>query len=294
MRNRNEFKIDFLIIGAPKCATTWIAACLRKHPQIFLPWLKPLYFLEENREKELKYYKRDFKDCADNQVRGMDFPNFLFFGDKVAIRIKECNPNVKLIVSLRNPIERAYSHYLFDRSLGTEYRSFEKAIREEPEYLEKGFYFKQLKKYLEYFPRKNILVLIYEDIRKDPKKFIQKIFQFLGVDSNFSCPEIYSRVNYTRKREVFIPFVNKWITWFVNYLNKNMKPLFIFLKRKKAGRIVRFIMTWNRRAGRYFFNSSSFQKPPLKESTRKYLISLYQEDIKKLEKLIKRDLSFWR
>ncbi|MFH1656594.1 MAG: sulfotransferase domain-containing protein [Candidatus Nealsonbacteria bacterium] len=301
----NNFKIEFMIIGAPKSATTWIAKCLDEHSDLSVPNLRPEYFLDK--KNSIEKYKDGFKKSLPNQIKGMDFPNFLFFGEKVINKIKNHNLDMKLIVCLRNPIERAYSHYLFSRSMGNEYRkTFEKALEENelPYFIEKGsyykergFYYKQIKKYLEYFPFENFLILIYEDIKKDPKGFIQGIYKFLNVDANFETQRFYHKYNYTTKRKFIIPFLNNVFARGRDFLKnskfKIIRKFFAFLIRTKIANIFEKIARANSRR-RYFLESKPLEKPVMNSLTREYLLSLYKTDIADLEKLINRDLSFWK
>ncbi len=99
--------------------------------------------------------------------------------------IKEHFPSVKLLVCLRNPIDRAYSHYWWNRDyFKVEERTFESAIKEEKEYVERGLYYKPPTRYLKYFDKTQIHFHFLEDIKQDPHTELAKAMKFLGIDSS--------------------------------------------------------------------------------------------------------------
>jgi len=290
---KGKLKVNFFIIGAPKCATTWIEDCLKAHPQIFISSSWPFHFFKKgDSNKNIQKYKSDFKKAEKDQIKGMDFPNFLYFGEEMAKKIKKHNPDAKLIVSLRNPIERAHSHYLFGLSMGGDYGKIEEALSENSDYVRKGLYCKQLKDYLKHFPKKNILILIYEDIKKDPVGFVQKIYTFLGVNSNFVPEDVYKKKNYTVGNKMLFPSVGRFFAFLRESIRRN-KKIYGFLKRKGGGRIAELILSLNARK-KYFSSSKPLKKPFLNKKIRNKLASFYKEDIDNLEKLISRELDFWK
>src|SRR3989344_5640213 len=108
MSGNINFKVDFIGVGAPKCGTTWIAECLAEHPDVCFSWNKEPHFFNRDREyeKSLDYYRTYFKNCENKKLRGEYTVNYLYF-DSAADRIKKHFPGTKIIIALRNPIERA-------------------------------------------------------------------------------------------------------------------------------------------------------------------------------------------
>jgi len=199
-KERDNFKIDFIGIGAQRCATSWIFKCLQEHSQICAFVKKEAAFFNDER-KNFEWYKSLFGHCATTAIKGEYSPHYMHPEydpkQKTAERIKNTFPDVKIIACLRNPIERARSQYFLEKLRNKETApTFKKAIlKNHHKYIEAGFYYTLLKKYLELFPRENILILIYEDIRKSPIGFIQNIYSFLGVDSNFVPPSVNKKVS---------------------------------------------------------------------------------------------------
>lgn len=262
--------VDFIGIGAQKCATTWIAQCLAEHPEICLAQPKEVNFFNKRgtfylRDKEWNYpkgiswYESHFSHCSKNKIKGEFSPNYLY-DEKAPFLIKKHFLEVKIIVSLRNPIQRAFSQYHHAKERKKIKSSFEKTIQQEPEFIERGLYYKQLKRYFDLFPKKNILVSIYEEIEKDPTKFIQNIYQFLGVEPNFIPPSLNKR-----------PRIGHYHHWGFKVLVK-YPPLLKLVK--KIGVMKEYLR--------------------IHPQTKKNLQKNFEEDIGSLEQLLKKDLSFWK
>jgi hypothetical protein len=199
----NKNTLDFIIIGAQKAGTTSLFKYLELHPQIYMPREKEaLYF---NREERISrgwewYLGEFFGDAPLGCVWGKASPGYMA-DPRVPNRIKNTLPDVKLIALLRNPIERAYSHYRMSVRKGYEDRSFEEAIdqllkvdaleeaRRQPSptngYIVRGEYSRILGEYYELFPRGHLCVFFMEGLENNPRNVLSTVFHFLGVDSDF-------------------------------------------------------------------------------------------------------------
>ena len=149
-KEQEDFKLDFVGIGAHKCATTWLYECLREHPEIFVVSAKTepqaRYFLGPVYQKELKHYRSFFRSARSNQLKGEFTEHYLEKGKEVIVRMIKHNPEMKLIVCLRNPVQRAWSQYL-NRIYVTKmnFNSFEEALEKDSRVIvERGFYYRQL------------------------------------------------------------------------------------------------------------------------------------------------------
>ena len=190
----NNFKVDFIGIGAQRAASSWIYKCLSEHPQLCGSQPKETFYFAKNYNRGLAWYEDRFKHCASEKIKGEY--SVLYLSDLEApVRIKKHNPNVKLIACLRNPIERAWSHYHFKLSNREPIASFKDGLERYPEIRERGFYHEYLSNYLKYFSREQVLILVYEDIAGDPAKFIRNIYEFLDVDINFIPAGVKARIN---------------------------------------------------------------------------------------------------
>ena len=298
---KNDFKIDFVGIAAAKSGTTWLAHMLDAHPQICVSEPKEVCyfnrelnssetikqkglagpFLNKNRDKPISWYANHFSHCRVGSIIGEYSPVY-FYDPEAPYAIKRAFPGVKLIVALRNPIERAYSEYwMFRSSFKIEERPFDEAVRETGTmYIRKGLYSEQLARYFNLFPRSRIHIIFYDDIRKNPKDVMRKLYAFLGVDDAFAPKEIGGVSNYAKESR---------IKGSVEFMNKTVA----FLSARNLSWIVRFlrIIKFNKAFLRIITKKINY--PPMSGETREYLRGVFREDIKKLENLLCVDLSRW-
>ena len=207
---------SFIIIGAQRCGTTSLYDYLSNHPQIIPSPVKELFYFDDYYQRPINWYKSFFptekqkekleRDLVARVITGEASPSY-FFHPYAARRIKETLPQVKLILVLRDPIERAYSHYNHIKRLNREPLSFEEAIEKEQEritpdieklakdefykadqrrdysYLTRGYYAKQLTEWYKYFPKEQLLVVQSEEFYKDTPRVYNEIVEYLGLNS---------------------------------------------------------------------------------------------------------------
>jgi len=191
--------IDFIGIGAQKSGTSWLYACLYEHPEICAP-IKELHFFSRPRYKEgIAWYESHFTRCAEGTKKG-EFSTSYLYSTESAARIKEHYPEVKLIAILRSPLERAYSQYRNAIKAGEVEKetTFAEYVEREESAFAQGRYVEQLMRYDEHFTREQLLVMIYEDIERDPLAFVQEVYRFLGVDDSFVPSMLTTRINTAR------------------------------------------------------------------------------------------------
>ena len=205
---------DFLIIGAARSGTTSLYQYLTEHPSIIPGVGKEIYFFDKKFKKGINWYKSFFPtklnmSITENKQKtkcltGEATPRYLHY-PHAPKRVFELLPNIKLIVLLRNPIDRAYSHYQMEVSSGNEKLTFEEAIEKEEErtkdimkkmqsdknfysvdfyrksYLTRGIYLEQLQRWFKFFPRDKFLILKSEDLYSNPSEIYQESLNFLGL-----------------------------------------------------------------------------------------------------------------
>jgi len=192
---------NLIIAGAARSGTTYVYDLMDGHPDVFMARPKapePKFFrVDEEYEKGLTYYSdRYFSSAAGFSVVGEKSTSYIE-SPVAAERIRRCLPGVKLIFLLRNPVERAFSNYLWSRTNGWETLSFDEAIEREPEreadyppelrytrpfsYISRGYYADQLKAYMGLFPAEQIKVAIFEDLVSEPRETSRSLFAFTGV-----------------------------------------------------------------------------------------------------------------
>lgn len=190
---------DFIIIGAMKAATSAIYDYLSQHPRVIRRYPKELHFFTLNFNQGLDWYLSQFSPVRTNQkgqplLTGEASPTYLVDAE-APVRIRSLFPNAKFIVSLRNPTDRAISHYYHQvKRVKNEMRSLEEAFSEAElsnldkkpysptrQYILNGLYAQQLKNWFEIFPREQILVLNYHDLETNPDRFVKEVFKFLDL-----------------------------------------------------------------------------------------------------------------
>jgi Sulfotransferase domain len=183
---------NVVVIGGLKCGTTSLHHYLNLHPEIGMSRPKELNFFiaELNWELGRDWYAGHFD--AGHPVRGESSPHYTneprFRG--VAERMAGLIPDARVIYVVRDPVDRALSHYLHNVSGGYEDRPMEVALGEpESAYVHRGLYAMQLSPYLESFPRERIAIVTREELKRERAATMQRLFAFLGVDERFSSPQ---------------------------------------------------------------------------------------------------------
>ena len=196
---------DFLIIGAQKAGTTSLHAYLSEHSRVPVPTKKEVHFFDHEFHRGTGWYRAHFqREKSGRTLSGEATPYYLFH-PLVPERVAEVLPECKLIVLLRDPVDRAFSHHNHECALGFEDLDFEEAIVAEPQrlageeerlvrelryrsfahqhhsYLSRGRYAEQLERWLEYFGRERLLVLSAEDLFTEPGKIVGEAQEFLGL-----------------------------------------------------------------------------------------------------------------
>jgi hypothetical protein len=204
MEYKNEFRIDFIGIGTGKSGTTWLAEILRKHPGIYYPLERkelnyfnkflPQDYKTRNSDyiKNINWYHNFFRDKKPYQIAGEITPSYMSM-ENAAADIFNYNPNIKIFTILREPVGRSFSEYLYSKQngLSSSYENFEIAVENNPlKFLNTSMYFKNLQPFFRLFPKENIGIFFYEDLKSDPKEFLKNIYSFLGV--NFFFPNEYN------------------------------------------------------------------------------------------------------
>ncbi len=200
-------KPDFLIIGAQKCGTTSLFHYLRQHPDLTLPSQKEIQFFSLEYSMGWKWYMDQFpqKPFIKRRLTGEASPYYLFH-PLVPERVAKHLPKVKLIVMLRDPVDRAYSHFWHEKKYMNEsFDSFEEAIANEPErifleeqklinneivqsqlfrsysYISRGKYYTQISRWLQFYPISQMHFIKSENFFKNPKTELAELYRFLEI-----------------------------------------------------------------------------------------------------------------
>ncbi len=200
----------FLVIGAQKSGTTWLYQTMRRHPQVFATTPKGLYFFDnpDHFAKGLGWYQGHFTPSAQHKASGEFTPNYFWTtadrtindGRTLPQRIHDHLPEAKIIVAMREPVDRAvsaYYHHIKAGRIRPDQRLLDVAhlhgIRD------MGFYDEHMACWLEAYPKEQIMALIYEeDIGKQGQETLKKIWQFIDVDDSFEPP--FTGYRYNKRR----------------------------------------------------------------------------------------------
>ncbi len=292
-------------MGAAKSGTTAVHVYLYQHPEIYMSFLKePKYLsisankfphngpgdkkVDDGIIKTREEYLSLFKDAENERVIGESSADYLYFHNTVIPQIKSLSPRAKILIMLRNPADRAYSAYRHMIMDERESLSFENALKREENrmrenyefiwfYKDAGFYYEQVKHYIDSFGWENVKIFLYDDFAVNSMGVMKDVFKFLGVDEGFT-PEAAGRYNVgpTVRSESFEEFLVKYD----NPVKKVLRPIMLNTIGKK----------YTEALVNYFLRKNTFN---IKPKTRKQLIEIYRGDIQKLEALIDCDLSGW-
>jgi len=292
---------NFFILGAARCGTTSLYRSLERHPDVLMSSPKEPVFFEAEWERGAKYYwEKYFSAWAGQRRVGEARPANLFL-PFVPQRIRELAPDAKLIVVLRDPVDRAYSNWRLRRLDGLEPASFDQAIQDNlaslesgrtfageageklwrdranrvrgPDgmrvYVELGYYAEQLSRYLEWFPRRQIEVLWFEDLCRNAAEVVRGAWDFLGVDPDLGTHES-------------VPHNAS--------LSPKLRPL---VRLARSARVGSFLSPGTMARLR---NAASKLVPDksMDAAAARFLQEHYEPHTRALEALVEKDLSHWR
>jgi len=308
MKNANNIiKPNLFMVGAAKCGTTSLYYYLSQHPDVFDCPVKEPHHFTANYElkflisgiikntkpflayKDLSNYLALYKN-ADNYKIVVDASVAYIQFDKIANAIQNFNNKAKIIILLRNPIERAFSAYSHNKREGGTL-SFQEDLEIEDQesvlgifrwthYKKNGLYYENVKHYLDTFGQDKVLILFNEDLESNPQKVLSTVCDFLKIDASF-----VPKMDFTKQNTAHLP-KNPKISHLVNNYSQG-SMLWSGLKKI-------FPIQFLRRLKIIINPSIPFQEKLSDEKTIQQLKAYYIEDITKLETLLNRDLSAWK
>lgn len=284
---------NFFCIGVQKAGTTTLSEILAQHSEIFLPEIKETKFFlfEQEFQKGLEYYNtKYFEKYSGEKMVGEFDPDYMI-DPAVPKRLFETyGQHLKFIVILRNPVDRAYSHYLMTRRKGLESLSFEQALVEEDgrkkdlkeqkifAYKARSLYAAQIESYFAYFPPHNFLFLIFEeDIANNLESTVARIQEFFQIPVQDLQTDIHSNEAFEAKSEVVRDLVRR-----PNFAKRLMKWM---IPGKESRKQIRSFLIRK--------NAQNVKTIKLDAELKKHLFQIYfKDDVAKTEKLINRKLNY--
>jgi hypothetical protein len=280
---------NFYVVGAQKCGTTTLYEHLAKHPQVFVPEAKEPEFFSAAPDsgfvhgskvcKTVDDYQRQYQPGAGYPAIG-DFSTGYLWDDQVPAKIRAVTPEAKIVVMLRDPVARAHSAYLMVYRNGKDTaRTFQEALERDAHrsrsswfsafhYVDAGLYHLQVKRYLDTFGSDRVLVLMFEDLIRQPRELLVRISRHLGIDpepfSSLDLSEAYNQFRAPRSMGAYKLLRNPYL----KKLRKRVLPA--------------AAQNWLRDNPLFY----SHKKPDLDEASRGMLERIYDSDISSLENLL--------
>jgi hypothetical protein len=263
----------FLVVGAMRAGTTSLSRLLGSHPDVYMPPRKEIHFFDRRWRRGTDWYRRWFAEARGRRAVGESTPSYMYLPE-VPPRMAQVVPQARLVAILRDPVDRAYSHYWHEQQLGHEDLSFLAAIRSEPDrlggdpsdrgrhaYLDRGRYLSQLQRLHRFFPPERLLVLIFEDFRADPRGTFTTLCRFLDIDEA-AVPRDLGRnwTVHTLARSARVRAVSRRLPW---------RPL-----RRAVNRL----------------NARRWTPPPLDPEVRADVVERFREDNRALSAWLGRPL----
>lgn len=292
---------NFLVVGAAKSGTTSLYHLLGQHPEIYMsPEKEPEYFSFQNEPVNFigpgnrplnagiitdnAEYLALFEGVTGETTIGECSTSYLFL-PQAAVNIHTALPHCRIIIILRQPAERTYSHYLDHVMSLNEALSFEEALAAEPErraqnwrwgyqYSGHSRYYQQVKRYYDRFGERNVLVCLFERLQTEPRNLMADIYRFLGVDDAFrpNVGVVHNPSGQPRRMR------------FQKFLMES-NPVKTGLKRLVPPPLREYLRRW--------LLKTNLQRTALDPQTRHRLVELFREDVLALQGLIGQDLSGW-
>lgn len=228
----------FIIAGAMRCGTTSLNGYLREHPEIAVSQPKEVHFFDNRFAEGMGWYQQHFAHIDGARIIGEATPDYLYHPDAMA-RIAAAIPDVKILLLLRNPVDRAYSHYWHNVSRDKESLPFGDAVAAEPEriaadpaqrarysYVDRGRYERQITSMLEHFDRRSVLAQTFEQLEADPVGTYRRTLEFLGADTGFRPENLGVALN------AYVEFRSPWIREATKRLPRPLKNAIAKLNQK--------------------------------------------------------------
>jgi len=169
---------DFIGVGPGRTGTTWLHESLKC--RVCLPRIKEIHYFKMYYSKGLKWYAKHFRNCSPSMPAGEICATYFNFRP-ARERIARDLPNCKILCTLRDPVDRIYSHYKQMRPLWGIKASFEEALQEYPSMIDASCYALHLREWLDTFGKERVLVLFYEDLKKNPQTYLDSVCSFIGI-----------------------------------------------------------------------------------------------------------------
>ncbi len=278
--------VEFFVVGAPKCGTTTLCRYLEDHPEVCFSSPKEVnYFSSDDLKRQYLYYAEPvvenledyhavFQGGGSNCIYGEGSVSYLYY-PAVASKIYKYNPSAKIIAMVRNPVDRAFSHYLMDKRLGYVEKTFEHIfnnpgdnVNHFQQYFSLGLYAEQLQRYVDVFGVERVKVYSDQELRHHSNDVLGNVCEFLGIKQDISMPTGRAHNEYKAP--------NNWLVARL-YKMYSMRALMRQLLPRKIQSVLKDVL----------FSKSG--KPQLEPAFRRELQEFYRSDVERLSLLLGKD-----
>jgi hypothetical protein len=265
-----------IAVGPKRTGTTWLYENLLG--QVGLPYgVKETHFFNRFYDQGIEWYGRHFLHCSDNLPIVEVCPSY-FHSQAAQKRIAAHIPGCKIICTLRNPADRAYSLYRLYKIYGETTLTFEEAFEGIAEFKESSLYIQHLRSWQENFGSDNVLIMIFNDLKQNPQGYIKRICDFIGI------PEIVFNEDALKAPEKELLSRNRHLA----YLGEQMGFLLRYFQMYK-------VLNALKRLGlRKLLFEGGKDLPPINPETAKRLRAYFLPEVEGLEKIMGRDFSGWK
>jgi len=269
---------NLLCVGTYRSGTTWLYEALCRHPDVFVPEEKELMFFSHHYQRGYGWYESLYRAYAGQRYAADISPPYLSCEEAPA-RMREGLPGARIVVTLRNPADQVWSRYNLMLTRGKYSGSVQSALEEKEGLLDDVLYFKHVSRYLEHFARQDLCVLFYEDLRADPRRFLETLCDFLEIPGFYPEDLVQAR-NVSRKPRNM--FVEKVIVRVGDSLRRSgMLTLKSLLNRTGVAKKLKALNTAQAEMGA--------MPPDARTSVNQHVA----RDREQLAQLLGRDLSSW-
>lgn len=267
----------FLYGGPAKSGSAWLYEALCEHPEIYMPDIKPVSYFNLKYHQGPDWYAKVFAGHDSEPVVGDCSPGYLY-SEQAPERVADVAPDAKVVFTLRNPIDRAYSEWWHNNRSGWLNVDFEDVFYIHQAYqilIRPGFYDRHLRRWERHLPEDNVRVFLFDDFVADNAAFARDVFEFVGADPGYNLSIVGERVN--RAQSSAPALYEEAKSWLVHNAPEPVKALL-----RPAHAVTRRVL-----------ESRAEYKEGMNENVREQLEVVYAPEMKRLSERIDRDLDHW-
>lgn len=274
----DERRLAVAGVGPQKTGTTWLYECLRAHPALCFPdRVKETFFLDRRFDRGWDWYWSHFRECGEAQNPAEVGPTW-FDVPEAARRLEEHNPRCRIIVTLRDPVERSRSLWHHHRRKGRVGADFRSAVEEIPRILEASRYGEHLPQWVERFGPEQVHLILQDDMADRPAEVLGQLYRFLGIDEPEELPSAAEERVYSATLPRCPPLA-RWTTRVAGWLRERGHHRIVDAVRDAGGKLA---------------YRGGDEPPDLDPGLRARLVREFEEDVRYVERLTSRDLESWR